>query len=123
MLIDAYAVQHPGQPSPQAIQSVVVHLLTLYGVFVAGVAIDKTAWIRQRALRKRREDKRDRMGWLSPPSFAGSLTINDIVQAPTPSLRSEQANKYIKSVWSVWSKKHGATIAHWYEEFVVKEDN
>jgi hypothetical protein len=71
MLIDAYAVQHPGQPSPQAIQSVVVHLLTLYGVFVAGVAIDKTAWIRQRALRKRREDKRDRMGWLSPPSFAG----------------------------------------------------
>ena len=29
LTVDAYAVQHPGQPSPQSIQSVGVHLLRL----------------------------------------------------------------------------------------------
>jgi hypothetical protein len=47
---DAYAVQHSGTPSAQAIQSVAVHLLTLYGVFRRGVAPDKALWIRQRRL-------------------------------------------------------------------------
>ncbi len=37
LLTDAYAAQHPGVPSPQAIRSVAVHLLTLYGVLVRGV--------------------------------------------------------------------------------------
>ena len=29
MSVDAYAVQHPGRPSPQSIQSVAVHLISL----------------------------------------------------------------------------------------------
>ena len=29
MSVDTYAVQHPGQPSPQTIQSVAVHLIRL----------------------------------------------------------------------------------------------
>ncbi|MCA9961009.1 MAG: hypothetical protein KC443_18340, partial [Anaerolineales bacterium] len=32
LLLDAYTTQHPGVPSPQAIQSVAVHLLALHGV-------------------------------------------------------------------------------------------
>src|SRR5258708_15611979 len=30
LTVDAYAIQHPGQPSPQTIQSVAVHLIGLY---------------------------------------------------------------------------------------------
>ncbi|HLF87607.1 MAG TPA: DUF5946 family protein [Anaerolineales bacterium] len=32
LIVDAYAAQHPGTPSPQSIQSVAVHLIALYGV-------------------------------------------------------------------------------------------
>jgi hypothetical protein len=47
---DAYGVQHHGDDSPQAIQSVAIHLLTLHG------AITRRAdgmWVRRRALRIR----------------------------------------------------------------------
>src|SRR5450759_4052888 len=36
MCVDAYAVQHPGTPSPQAIQSVAVHLLNMHEYLVLG---------------------------------------------------------------------------------------
>ena len=29
LTVDAYAVQHPGRPSPQSIQSVALHLISL----------------------------------------------------------------------------------------------
>lgn len=51
LLLDAYAVQHAGTPSPQAIQSVAVHALTLFGVLERGVAPDQALWLRQRILR------------------------------------------------------------------------
>src|SRR5690606_37658695 len=77
---DAYAAQHPGTPSPQAIQSVAVHLLVLYGVLERGVAPDQALWIRQRALRDQTQSRRARFTWMTPPSFAGSLTVADIVR-------------------------------------------
>lgn len=118
---DAYAAQHPGTPSAQAVQSVAVHLLTLYGVFVRGVAPDKTLWIRQRALREKKNPKRDRFWWLPPPDFAGSLTVADIVQAPTPPARAEKARDYVEQVWSLWSQPHLQTLSIWYDEFVTKD--
>ena len=30
LTVDAYAIQHPGKPSAQSIQSVCVHLISLY---------------------------------------------------------------------------------------------
>jgi hypothetical protein len=38
LLVDAYA-PHPGVPSDQAIQSVAVHLITLYGVLVTATRL------------------------------------------------------------------------------------
>jgi hypothetical protein len=45
LLGDAYAAQHPGTPSPQAIQSVAVHLLALYAVLEKGVASEMALWV------------------------------------------------------------------------------
>jgi hypothetical protein len=118
---DAYAAQHAGTPSDQAIQSVAVHLLTLYGVLERGVAPDNALWVRRRALRERSGSKRKRFKWLIPPSFSGSLTVADIVQAATPTARAEQAQYYVKAVWLLWSQKHVATLAAWYDEFVAAE--
>jgi hypothetical protein len=118
---DAYAAQHPGLPSAQAIQSVAVHLLTLYGAFMRGVAPDKALWIRQRALRKKKNSKQAPFWWLTPPALAGSLTVADIVQAPTPPMRAEKAREYVEQVWHLWSQPHLQTLSSWYDEFVVKE--
>ena len=51
LMVDAYASQHPGVPSAQAIQSVAVHLLTLQGVLERGVSPEQAMWVRLRALR------------------------------------------------------------------------
>ncbi|MFN8457122.1 MAG: DUF5946 family protein [Anaerolineae bacterium] len=115
---DAYAAQHPGMPSPQAIQSVAVHVLTLYAVLEKGVSPEKALWVRQRALRERGGSKRERFKWLTPPLFSGSLTVADIVSLSTPQARAEQAKQYVESVWRRWAQLHALTIVAWYEQYV-----
>ena len=119
LLGDAYAAQHPGTPSPQSVQSVAVHLLTLHGVFLRGVEPTKTVWVRQRALRGHGRAKHDRFHWLAAPSFTGSLTIADIVQAPTALERAAVAQSFIKTVWIQWAERHASTISHWYDMYIL----
>lgn len=119
---DAYAAQHSGTPSDQAIQSVAVHLLTLYGVLIRGVQPASALWIRQRALREKRVPKRRRFRWLAPPLFEGSLTVSHIVKVPDPAARADKAREYVEQVWSLWHAEHAHTISAWYEAFVVPDD-
>ncbi len=121
MLIDAYAAQHPGVPSDQAIQSVAVHLLALYGVLGRGVSPGDALWVRQRALREIKGVKHGRFQWLPPPSFAGKLTIADVVQAPTPQARARIGDDYVRQVFAIWSANYLKTIAAWYDQFVLPD--
>jgi len=41
LTVDAYAVQHPGTPSRRSIQSVAVHLISLYLMFERGLDAQK----------------------------------------------------------------------------------
>ena len=119
LLLDAYCVQHHGIPSPQAINSVAVHALTLHGVFMAGVQPRNALWVRQRALRERaNKGKHDRFYWLEPPELGKMLTIAHIVNAETPSARSTQLQAYVQSVWQAWSDRHGSILARWYTQYV-----
>ncbi len=128
LLVDAYTTQHPGTlmhfsaPSNQAIQSVAVHLLTLYGVLERGVPVERAIWLRTRPLRAGAQHKHERFTWLTPPSFADSLKIADIVAAPTPSARTARLSDYVHAVWSIWwSTDHADTIGQWYERYVMPE--
>ncbi len=121
LLVDAYAAQHPGVPSDQAIQSVAVHTLVLYGVFEQGVALEQALWLRLRPLREQKSSKRGRFHWLTPPSFAGSITIADIVALSTPAARSQKVEAYVKQVWSFWAEQHHAVIAAWYQAYVLPD--
>lgn len=120
LLPDAYAAQHPGIPSAQAIQSVAVHLLTLYGVLECNVAPEQTLWIRQRAVRGAARERHARFVWLTPPDFAGSPTVADIVTAKSPSERTERAVEYITAIWQLWEKSYRRTVVGWYEQYVVE---
>jgi hypothetical protein len=121
LLRDAYAAQHPGTPSDQAIQSVAVHLLTLYGVLVRGVAPENALWIRLRGVRDDSIPKHKRFAWLASPSFAGKLTVADIITQPTPGARTELLARYIESVWMTWAHEHEKMISVWYDKYIVPE--
>ncbi len=121
LLVDGYAAQHPGRPSPQSIQSVAIHLLVLHGVFVAGVAPAQVMWLRRRVLRERLEARRAAFVWLDPPDFAGSLTVADIARPPTPQARAAMVEPYLRGVWERWSAPHAATVAAWYDRYVVPD--
>ena len=120
LLTDAYMVQHPGVPSPQAIQSVAVHLLALYGVLERDMPPRQALWIRLQAVNERYGQKHDRFHWLTPPSFANSLTVLDIVQPPTPGERTAVLQQYVPSILSRWMADYAETIEVWYDRFVRK---
>jgi len=119
LLVDAYAAQHPGVPSPQSIQSVAVHLITLHGVLDREVSPQKAVWLRQRPLRAKFGPKHDRFHWLHPPDFAGSKTVADVAAPGTPQERAQAAGEFVRDVWQRWAALHAPTIVAWYDQFVV----
>ena len=120
LLIDAYASQHPGVPSPQSIQSVAVHLLALHGYFVRDVAPEHLLRLRQRALAAPPGQKHGRFVWLEPPDFSGSITVAEIAALPTPATRTALAARYLDDVWARWCVRWGDTVGEWYDRYVVQ---
>lgn len=118
LLIDAYAAQHHGVPSPQAINSVAVHLLALYGVLEKGVPVGRAVWLRQRFLVTGKKGKHERFHWLTPPAGNKSQTILDMISAPTPQERTEHVARYVNTIWQVWAPDHRSTLEAWYAEYL-----
>lgn len=78
---DTYAIQHPGRPSPEAIQSVCGHLLSLCLIIEKGGSFSfgerGIRWVIQR---------KGRFTWLTPPSMLGEITVVDVgVESRWPS--------------------------------------
>jgi hypothetical protein len=119
LLVDAYAAQHPGVPSDQAIQSVAVHLITLYGVLVRGHSPADAIALRTRPLREQTSPKRGRFHWLAPPDLSGTIGVAAIAAAPTPELRATLVEECVRSVWHAWAPAHATTVSAWYERYVL----
>jgi Family of unknown function (DUF5946) len=106
LLVDAYAVQHHGDGSPQAVQSVGIHLMVLHGILEREMPHERALWIRRRALRSKRVFTK-----LEPPPVGRSLTL---VSAP-------DLSGYVRSVSDVWHEKHASTIASWFDRYVLRD--
>ena len=110
---DAYGVQHHGDDSPQAIQSVAVHLLNIYGI-VSGKTT-RPRWPIARAIRTRGVFRK-----LEPPALGSALTIRHLFPGGgvvSPVTRSQ----YAASVYEAWMSLHRSTVEHWYERYVVPD--
>ncbi|MEM7798124.1 MAG: DUF5946 family protein [Chloroflexota bacterium] len=118
LLVDAYASQHHGLPGPQAIQSVAVHLLTMYGIFERGHTVDQALWLRRRFLRDGPIPKHDRFEWLTPPADLSRRTILEIINAPTPAERGPIVEAYVNAVYDAWHGAHGSKLREWYERYM-----
>ncbi len=83
LTVDCYAVQHPGRPSAQAIQSVCVHLISLCLVIERRIDPGYATRAIRTAVRKK-----ERFVWLTPPSSLGAITVADVQAVlPPPSTR------------------------------------
>lgn len=114
MTVDAYAVQHPGTPSPQSIQSVALHLMSLCLTFEHGVATaDATQLVAQMA-----NDKRSFV-WLRPPASVGDVNVAHVHAAATAAEHVERVRQWAASAWRAWSAHH-ATIREWLPAQVAR---
>ena len=101
LTVDTYAVQHPGTPSPQSIQSVTVHLVGLYLVFGLGQAPHRVTQSIQRLTVHKKE-----FVWLEPPSSMGPVTILDVLAAPDAVEHLRRVRQWGESVWRAWESHH-----------------
>ena len=110
LTVDAYAAQHPGEPSPQSRQSVGVHLIRLCLQLERGLPHEKAndAMLRISA-------HSDRFLWLDPPSQPGEVTVLDVHRTTNPPDHMDAVRRWARSVWDAWSPHH-ATVRRWAGE-------
>ena len=110
---DAYGVQHHGGTSPQAVQSVAVHLLNLHGIINGKTT--RPGWPIERAMRTRGVFQK-----LDPPTLGSALTFRHLFLGGgvvTPVTRSQ----YVVSVYEAWMAVHRSIVEQWYERYVVPD--
>jgi hypothetical protein len=107
--VDAYAVQHPGTPSPQSTQSVGVHLLGLYLAIELGLDSLFITKLMGRAL--------DEIAfhWLTPPTEPHTYTIQYVYESENAEDHVARVKSYSYSIWSAW-KDHHSQVIHWAGE-------
>jgi hypothetical protein len=113
LLVDAYAAQHPGLDSPQARQSVAVHLVTLWSVLRAGAAIDKAIDIRVRVVSVGK--RTGGFEWLEPAPDSYPLTVGGLIEAEP--IDAASIDLLVGGVLGAWSVNHETAIRDWYDRY------
>jgi hypothetical protein len=113
LLVDAYAVQHPGSDpgdaDPRAVQSVAIHLMTLCLFLEHGA---NPAWGTQ--LHKTMV-KRPSFHPLPTPESLGTLTVASMPVDADPASARAAAYAWARSAWAAWSDHHDV-IEDWLVE-------
>jgi hypothetical protein len=107
LTVDSYAVQHPGQPSRQSIQSVGVHLVRLC-LFLEHQLTPENANAAMTEAAKRKS----MYTWLTPPPSLGPLTVADVDAASGVAEHQAVVKRWAEQMWHVW-RPHHATVRSW----------
>lgn len=106
LTVDAYAVQHPGRPGPQAIRSVGAHLVSLHAVLERGFDDTRATELIRRAVASAP------FVWLEPPASRGELTVVSVLAAGSASEHVAAVRAWARSAWHAWARHH-PTIHAW----------
>ncbi len=112
--VDAYAVQHPGSPSRQSIQSVGVHLMRLCLFLEHDLAFGQANDAMLRAGKNKAV-----FFWLEPPVSPGRINVGDVVKAGSVAEHEKIARAWAQDVWNAWSFHHDQ-IGTWLAEAGLK---
>ena len=113
LLVDAYAAQHPGVESPQARQSVAVHLLTLWAILRAGADVEKAIDIRVRAVSVGK--RTGGFDWLRPAPESYPLTVAGLTSS-TP-INAASIDLFVGGVLGSWMTDHEEAIRKWHDRY------
>ena len=105
LTVDTYAVQHPGEPGRQSIQSVNIHLISLYVILIKnfnGAAATKTIG--------NILAKQPTFEWLEPPVPNGTKTIADVLRAIDKQEHEKFVREWADNVFGCWYAKHERAI-------------
>jgi hypothetical protein len=107
LTVDAYAIQHPGRPSSQCIQSVAGHLISLCAVLENGSSNEWATKVIGAAVRNK-----GRFTWLVPPQSMGPLTVACAWKARDAEEHEKLVRDWAASAWAAWSPHH-PTVRGW----------
>jgi hypothetical protein len=103
MMVDAYAVQHPGRPGRSSTPSVWIHLAAMHLVLRRGWPADRLMEIRRTMA-----DAFDDWRWLPPPPSMGPVTAVDVASAPADEV-AERVRAWVEGASAAWAD-HEADI-------------
>lgn len=98
--VDAWAVQHPGDGSRRAIQSVGLHLARLMVQIEQGLEGEAA----NSAMLGFAARKGDLPGL--PPRAAYALTVAEVVEVEAPDAHAAAVRRWAASVWADWADQH-----------------
>jgi hypothetical protein len=102
LTVDAYAVQHPGDQTPQTTQSVNVHLAALNMVLVRQIDYRKVTRFMDLMIKK----NKNKFEWLVPPENTGEITVVEVVKANNFEEHKKVVEEWAKSAYNAWNKYH-----------------
>jgi len=105
LTVDTYAIQHPGQPSKQSIQSVNIHLISLYLILCKSLSGKIVTKILGGIIARK-----PKFEWIEAPVPNGTKTIIDVLAANGKEEHEIKVREWAENVWDFWYKKHGKTI-------------
>ncbi len=105
--VDAYAVQHPGRPSPQTIQSEALHLIRLCLTLQEGCTCSRAIAGMKAAARNKAK-----FYWLEPPPSRGGVTVLGVRGAASADEHGKLVRRWAEASWAAWSEHHGV-IRQW----------
>ena len=111
--VNAYSVQHPGQPSAQSIQSVGVHLMRLCLMLERGFDTERATAAMQTAAANKGVFR-----WLEPPEPRGEITVADVHRAASPEEHATRVRGWAEAAWHAWAAHH-QVVRGWIEKLAL----
>jgi Family of unknown function (DUF5946) len=110
LTVDTFAVQHPGVDTPQARNSVGIHLSRLLLILERDWPIERAndAMLSITA-------KKMHYPWLTPPASMGHFTVKQVLEARDATEHLNAVEQWAQSVWQAWAEHH-ATVREWLRE-------
>src|SRR6266536_812239 len=110
LVLDTYAVQHPGTPQMRSVQSVAVHAMGLCVLLERGGEERRVKPV----LGRRPTRRAPALHWLEPPRPNGTLTVRGILGAEGAENYATAVKAWAADVWAAWEPHHN-TVRRWLD--------